>query len=77
MEELRDPRTTEHFNDGKKEFGLHYYLWLPHQKPEGRNLVFTLGIPQRAGEDGELLRDGLMINYYYEEGKFVAERQQL
>lgn len=77
MEELRDPGTIENFNDGKKEFGLHYYLWLPHQKAEGRNLVFTLGIPQQAGEDGELLRDGLMIDYYFEEGRFVAERQQL
>lgn len=77
MEELRNPRVIENFNEGKKEFGLHYYLWLPQQKPEGRNLVFTLGIPQQAGEDGELLRDGLMIDYYFEEGRFVVERQQL
>lgn len=74
------PSDIINFNDGKKEIGLNYFLW--PAEPEAPSdssgfYIFTLGFPQQTNGDGELLNDGGIIDYYFENGSFRAEREIL
>jgi hypothetical protein len=74
------PAEIINFNDGKKETGLNYFLW--PTEPEALSdssgfYIFTLGFPQQTNGDGELLNDGGIIDYYFENGSFRAEREIL
>jgi len=72
---LVSPGTIENMFEGKKEYGLSYYLWTLKETPETkeRNEVFMIGYPQQTTADGELLNDGSFITYRYFNGKFEAE----
>ncbi len=63
--DLMEPKEIENWNDGEKEIGLNYYLW-PHKKGTG----FTLAYPQQIDSEGNLLKDGAMIDYIFKDGKF-------
>jgi hypothetical protein len=58
--------------EGKKEYGLVYYLWtLEHRKgTKERNQVFMVAYPQQTTIDGELVTEGYIIEYGYSNGKF-------
>ena len=71
------PEEIENYNDGKKEYGLNYYLWINQQNKENDTADFTKAIPQQSDEKGKLLKDGVMIDYYYKGGKFIEEKQML
>ena len=69
---LYDPRTIENMFEGKKEYGLVYYLWtLGHRKQaKEKNEVFMIAYPQQTTVDGELLTEGYILEYRYSNGKF-------
>jgi len=69
---LVSPRTIENMFEGKKEYGLSYYLWTLKETKE-KNEVFMIGYPQQTTADGELLNDGSFVTYRYFNGKFEAE----
>lgn len=69
---LVDPKKLENSNDGKKEIGLNYYLW-PNKKRTG----FTLAFPQQSDSEGNLLKDGAMIDYIFKNGAFHESYQTL
>ncbi|MGE5812195.1 MAG: hypothetical protein ACM339_11875 [Ignavibacteria bacterium] len=74
------PSEIINFNDGKKETGLNYFLWPAEQETLSDSsgfFIFTLGFPQQTNGDGELLNDGGIIDYYFENGSFRAEREIL
>jgi len=52
-------------------------LWINNQYKENDIPVFTLAVPQQSDAKGELINDGLMIDYYFENGKFRGEKQIL
>ncbi len=62
-DKLSDPKTTENWNDKKKEKGLNYYLWLNKDGSGG----FQVGYPQVEFEDGTAT-DGALVEYLYENG---------
>lgn len=70
------PGEIENYNDGKKEYGLNYYLWINRQDTED-DAVFTKAIPQQSDAEGNLLKDGVLIDYHYKDGKFLEEKQIL
>jgi hypothetical protein len=78
--ELCDPSEIISFNEGKRESGLNYFLW-PSEAEDlpdsSAAFIFSLGFPQQTNGDGELLNDGGIIDYYYENGTFRAEREIL
>ena len=57
---IHNPRTTENTFEGKKEYGLVYYLWtLEGTKAEREdNSVFLVVYPQQTKADGTLLING-------------------
>ena len=63
--DLTNPQTLEHWNDGKKEFGLNYYLW-----PNNDGTGFTLAYPQEVDAEGGLSEDGAMVELNFKDGKF-------
>ena len=63
--DLLNPKTLEHWNDRKKEFGLNYYLW-----PKDDGTGFTLAYPQEVDAEGELSEDGAMVELNFKDGKF-------
>jgi hypothetical protein len=72
---LVSPRTIENMFEGKKEYGLSYFLWtLEGRKgPKERNEVFMIGYPQQTTADGELLNRGTFLIYTYFNEKFYVE----
>ena len=72
---LVSPRTIENMFEGKKEYGLSYYLWTLKEIKETKetNEVFMIAYPQQTTADGELLNDGSFVTYRYLSGKFEAE----
>jgi hypothetical protein len=72
---LVSPRTIENMFEGKKEYGLSYYLWTLKETTETKqkNEVFMIGYPQQTTADGELLNDGSIVTYRYLNGKFEAQ----
>jgi hypothetical protein len=74
------PSEIINFNDGIKETGLNYFLWPAEPGAPSDSsgfFIFTLGFPQQTNGDGELLNDGGIIDYYFENGSFRAEREIL
>lgn len=79
-DELINPKTIENVNDGIKENGNNYFLWLPSEniiKNQTPVPVFTVAFPQQTDSQGELLRDGDIVDYYFENGVFRAEESPL
>ncbi len=74
---LYHPSEIENYNDGKKEYGLNYYMRANRQNKENGTAIFTIAIPQQSDAAGALLKDGIMIDYYFKNGKFEAEKQIL
>ena len=71
------PREIENYTDGEKEYGLNYYLWINQQNKENDFAIFTKAIPQQSDKKGNLINDGVMIDYYFKNGKFIEEKQIL
>ena len=69
---LYSPRTIENIFEGKKEYGLVYYLWiLEHRKQaKEKNAVFMVAYPQQTTADGALVTEGYILEYRYSNGKF-------
>jgi len=69
---LYNPRTIENIFEGKKEYGLVYYLWiLEHRKQaKEKNAVFMVAYPQQTTADGALVTEGYILEYRYSNGKF-------
>ena len=69
---LYNPRTIENMFEGKKEYGLVYYLWSLEDRKEAReeNAVFVVAYPQQTTANGELLTEGYIMEYRYSNGKF-------
>jgi len=69
---LYTPRTIENMFEGKKEYGLVYYLWTLEDTKAAReeNAVFMVAYPQQTTADGELLTEGYIMEYRYSNGKF-------
>ena len=72
---LVNPRTIENMFEGKKEYGLSYFLWTLETRKEmqEKNEVFMIGYPQQTTADGELLNDGSFAIYSYFNNKFYVE----
>ena len=72
---LTSPRTIQNMFEGKKEYGLSYYLWTLKEKKETKkkNEVFMIGYPQQTTVDHKLLTNGSFVVYRYFNGKFEAE----
>ena len=72
---LVSPRTIENMFEGKKEYGLSYFLWTLETRKERKekNEVFMIGYPQQTTADSELLNDGSFAIYSYFNGKFYVE----
>ena len=72
---LVSPRTIENMFEGKKEYGLSYFLWTLEtgKETKEKNEVFMIGYPQQTTADGELLNDGSFAIYSYFNGKFYVE----
>ena len=72
---LVSPRTIENIFEGKREYGLSYFLWTLETRKERKekNEVFMIGYPQQTTADGELLNDGSFAIYSYFEGKFYVD----
>ena len=72
---LVNPRTIENMFEGKKEYGLSYFLWTLETRKEmqEKNEVFMIGYPQQTTADGELLNDGGFAIYSYFNNKFYVE----
>ena len=70
--DLLNPNELENWKDGDKEIGLNYYLW-PHKKGTG----FTVAYPQQSDSEGNLLQDGVMIDYVFKDGEFQENYQIL
>ena len=72
---LVSPRTIENIFEGKREYGLSYFLWTLETRKERKekNEVFMIGYPQQTTADGELLNDGSFAIYSYFSGKFYVE----
>ena len=69
---LVSPRTIENMFEGKKEYGLSYYLWTLKETNETKekNEVFMVAYPQQTTTDGELVTEGYIMEYRYSNGKF-------
>jgi hypothetical protein len=79
-EQLINPKDIENINLGKKEYGINYFLWLPQddsKKDKSYSPAFIIAFPQQTDSQGELLRDGDIVNYYFENGVFRAEESPL
>ena len=72
---LVSPRTIENMFEGKKEYGLSYFLWTLETSKEikEKNEIFMIGYPQQTTADGELLNDGSFAIYSYFNEKFYVE----
>ncbi|MEJ2363942.1 MAG: hypothetical protein P8075_11440 [Deltaproteobacteria bacterium] len=72
---LVSPGTIENVFEGKKEYGLSYFLWTLETRKERKEKkeVFMIGYPQQTAADGELLNDGSFAIYSYFNGKFYVE----
>jgi hypothetical protein len=72
---LVSPRTIQNMFEGKKEYGLSYFLWTLEEKKEikEKNEVFMIGYPQQTTADGKLLNDGAFLIYRYLNKKFYVE----
>ena len=73
--ELVSPRTIQNMFQGKKEYGLSYFLWTLEEKKETEktNEIFMIGYPQQTTADGKLLNDGAFLVYRYLNEKFYVE----
>lgn len=65
QDDLLNPKKLGHWREGKKEFGLNYYL-----SPNTAGTGFTLTYPQQADAKGELAGDGAIVEYVFNNGKF-------
>jgi hypothetical protein len=76
---LVSPRAIENMFEGKKEYGLSYFLWTLEGRKETKekNEVFMIGYPQQTTADGELLNDGSFLVYSYFNEKFYVEYLEL
>jgi len=72
---LVSPRTIENMFEGKREYGLSYFLWTLEERKEakGKNEIFMVAYPQQTTADGELLNDGIFLVYSYFNEKFYVE----
>lgn len=70
--DLLVPQKLEHWSEGKKEYGLNYYLW-----PNTEGTGFTLAYPQVVDINGELSGDGAMVEYIFKDGKFEEHVETL
>jgi hypothetical protein len=72
---LVSPRTIQNMFQGKKEYGLSYFLWTLEEKKETKktNEIFMIGYPQQTTADGKLLNDGAFLVYRYLNEKFYVE----
>jgi hypothetical protein len=72
---LVSPRTIQNMFEGKKEYGLSYFLWTLKEGKETKekNEVFMIGYPQQTTADGKLLNDGAFLIYLYLNKKFYVE----
>ena len=72
---LISPRTMQNMFQGKKEYGLSYFLWTLEEKEETKktNEIFMVGYPQQTTADGKLLNDGAFLIYRYLNKKFYVE----
>jgi len=74
--DLGVPRDMVNFHDGKKEYGLDYYLadsivWCSNGGFDNdRTFVFQIVFPQQSGAKGELPNNGGSISYYFMNGTF-------
>lgn len=71
------PNEIANYNDGKREYGLNYYLWINEQNKDNDTAIFTKAIPQQSDAKGNLLNDGAMIDYFFRDGDFIKEKQIL
>lgn len=74
---LSNPKTEEHYDEGKKEYGLNACLSLYTFERSSRNPIFELQIPQESDINGNLIHDGAIITYYFESGTFLSESEVL
>jgi hypothetical protein len=74
---VEDPLKLENYHDGKKEYGLNYYLWFAPNQSKDPFLIFSIGIPQQIDPAGELINDGGFIDYYFVDGEFKSEVSSL
>lgn len=74
---LSNPKTEEHYDEGKKEYGLNTCLSLYTFERSSRNPIFELQIPQESDINGNLIHDGAIITYYFENGTFLSESEVL
>ena len=72
---LVTPRTIQNMFQGKKEYGLSYFLWTLEERNETKktNEIFMIGYPQQTTADGKLLNDGAFLIYRYLNKKFYVE----
>jgi hypothetical protein len=72
---LVSPRTIQNIFEGKREYGLSYFLWTLEENKETRekNEVFMIGYPQQTTAEGKLLNDGTFLIYRYLNKKFYVE----
>lgn len=72
---LVDPRIIKDWDSGVQDTGLSHFFVLP-EKPHGK-VAFTIGYPQLSGPDGELLNDGGIVDFIFQEGEFRRYHQPL
>lgn len=66
-----DPKALETLNDGVVEHGLNYLLW-PNKNTDTPDAnIFSVITPQETNIKGELLSDGGLIDFRFEEGELV------
>jgi len=66
-----DPKTITSMNDGVEEQGLNYLLWPNKDEKTQAVNIFTVATPQETNLKGELLSDGGLIDFHFENGEFV------
>ena len=66
-----EPQKVTSMNDGVVEHGLNYLLWPNHNEKTQAVNIFTVGFPQETDSEGELLSDGGLIDFHFENGEFV------
>jgi hypothetical protein len=79
QKKLYRPRTIQNMFEGKREYGLCYYLWTldRRKQTEGKNEVFMVAYPQQTTTNGELVTEGYFFAYRYSKGKFQVRETAL
>jgi hypothetical protein len=71
-----NPKELKNYNEGILDIGFNYYLWPNENRDQYPDTIFTIGIPQQSDANGNLLNDGGMIDYLFQNGKFIQHISQ-